>query len=209
MSSFANNQPSPAKPDSVAIGELAIAASAAGYPMTVMYRYFGADVLGALWHRHLQDVGPNRGLHVRCERHLRQIETLVEQLDLILVSRPRLYMPVVWTVLLRAQGTLARPAIFCQFADRDPDDDPGATVVIHGRHGEPEKISHYLAKHRSSALRPLASRIIESVSFDPIMLDMVHASLPRQRDRNIVRSLLAGECILRSAASCEPARWWA
>ena len=188
-------------PDSIALGELAIAACAAGCPMTIVYRYFAADVLSALWRFHLRHVGPQKVHHVGREHDVRQLETGAENFQLVLVSRPRLYSAVAWAVLLRVGFPGARPAIFCQFPDCDPDEDPAVTLVLHGRGEESEKVSDYLRAHDCSDGEQRSFQFSGPMVVDPVVERAIENSLQRRRDRQVVRNLIAGECVLRSSSS--------
>ena len=187
------------KPDSIAIGELAIAASAAGFPMTLTYRYFDAHLLRELWCYHLEQVGRERVLHVRRERDIRQLKELGQRLRLILVSHAQLYSDTAWTALLQAKASGCYQAIFCQFSDRrDPDDDPGTTLVLHGRHGEPSNVAAHLAASRALPIEPIPTHFVGSIAFDAALATVIDETLPRPRDRQVVRSLLAGQYVLQS-----------
>lgn len=195
MSRTNENNSEPRMPDSIALGELAIAASRVGFPMTIFYRYFPADVLGALWQFHLRGVGPKRVQHVGRERDVRQLEAREEHLKLVLVSRPRLYQTVAWAAVLRT-STTARPAIFCKFPDCAPDEDPAVTLVLHGRQDESDKVANYLGAH--GLLDHEQLQFSDRVVFDQVVDRAVESTLQRRRDRQAVRGLLAGEFVLRS-----------
>ncbi len=186
------------KPDSVAIGELAIAAGAAGFPITVAYRYFGAHLLTELWRYHFEQVESKFALHIRRDRDLRRVKEGGKDLQAIFVSRSQLYLPVAWTVLLHPKTASPRPAIFCQFADhRDPEEDPAATLVLHGRHGEPSRVATYLAASKPTSLKDLSKELKGSIALDATLAAAIDESLSRPRDRQAVRSLLIGQCVMQ------------
>lgn len=198
MSSTDAGSIQPDMPDSIALGELAIAASAIGSPITIFYRYFSADVLSAVWRFYLRLVGPQRVHHVGRESDVRQLRMGTEGFRLVLVSRPRLYSAVAWAVLLETNSPSAKPAIFCPFPDGDPDEDPAISLVLHGRREESDRVFDYLRARDQLDHKEQPFQYSERVALDDAIKNAVEQSLQRRRDRQVVYNLIAGEDALRS-----------
>lgn len=200
MSLTNSNDSNSQMPDSIALGELAIAASRIGFPMTIFYRYFPADVSGGLWQFYLRHLGPESVHCVGRERDVKQLETGKKDVQLVLIVQPRLYRAVAWALILRASRTEARPAIFCKFPGCDPDEDPAVTLVLHGRQGESEKVADYLAARSLLDREEQPKQFSGPVVFDQVVERALDQSLQHRRDRKAVRSLIAGEIALNATS---------
>lgn len=199
----------PSSPPSVLLGELAIAAGVAGFPVTLCYQEFPAPELSQVWKHHIRCVEPDEVYHIHTQRNLDKLPGRLAEVRIVLVHTPRLHIPTAWSIQLAdpvdAEGGSC-PAMLSRFAPDDLDEEPGATVVLHGTTREVAAITRWLAAGgNADHVRRLPPGPF-SVEFPPWLSSVLLAdSRPngrgrrRLRDLQVLRGLLAGACVLRSA----------
>lgn len=187
------------KPDSIRIGEVAIAASAAGYPMTVKFKEFPAVHLVAVWRYHAERLGPHRSIHVSSAKDLRRMERSLDQLRLILVSQAPLYLKIVWSIALASTAS-PPPTIFSTWVDCDRAEDPSTSIVMHPRDGEDEKIAEFLNTQPAVDAPQAPSLSVGPVSLDPALVAALDRAISQPSARRAARSLLVGLYALERGA---------
>lgn len=151
MTRLSTSLPVPTKPTTVRLGELAIAAGMAGFPVTLCYRDFPAPVLAKVWTRHLRSVGSDAVHHIRTQRDLNRLPGRMVETRVVFVHTPRLHVPAAWSIQLAdSEGVQRspRPAMFSRFLPADVDEDPGATLVIRGTVPENNGLFRWLVSRR-------------------------------------------------------------
>jgi hypothetical protein len=141
-------QPIPTAPGSVHLGELAIAASTAGFPLTLCYRAFPAPELSQVWKHYIRCVGPDEVHHVHTQRDLNKLPERLPDLRIVLVHVARLHIPTAWSIQLMEPADAERspcPAMLSRFVPDDRDEEPGATLLLHGTTQEMAAIGRWLA----------------------------------------------------------------
>lgn len=188
------------RPASIQLGELAIIASAAGSAVAIYYRDFPAPVLSDMWRYHASALERASVAEIIRPWDLRRLAD--ENLKLVLVPEPALRTAVAWKLNLHrrpddSQGACG-PALFACCSTRSPEEDPGATLVLHGHPGEYAAVVEFLrspaALNRTTA-QPCAPG---DVDFRPEVEAAIN-KLQRYRDREVVRHLLVGAAVCRGA----------
>ena len=199
----------PSPPSSILLGELAIAAGMAGFPVTLCYQEFPVPELSQVWKHCIRSVGPDEVHHIHTQRNLDKLPGRLAEVRIVLVHTPRLHIPTAWLIQLMDAGDAEGgpcPAMLSRFVPDDLDEEPGATVVLRGTAQETAAIGRWLATQGNADHgRRLPPGPI-SVDF-PTWLSSVLSPNPRSngrgrrrlRDLQILRGLLAGACVLRSA----------
>jgi hypothetical protein len=199
----------PSSPPSVLLGELAIAAGVAGFPVTLCYQEFPAPELSQVWKHHIRCVEPDEVYHIHTQRNLDKLPGRLAEVRIVLVHTPRLHIPTAWSIQLMspvdAEGGPCA-AMLSRFVPDDLDEEPGATVVLRGSVQEIAAIGRWLATGGNADRDRLLLPGPMSVEL-PAWLSSVLSpdSRPngrgrrRLRDLQVLRGLLAGACVLRSA----------
>jgi hypothetical protein len=188
----------PNRPASIRLGELAIAASTAGVALTLVYRYFPMDVLSELWRYHAQRVGMEFVAQVHRAWDLKRLCTGSTAPRLILVTDASQRATVAWRVNLdrKQDGRLQPcPAIFSCHAGRDPDDEPGAALVIYGHPAEVRDVMVFLQETQALPKARDQLSTLAGLTFLPAVQCLLERGPQRYRDRAVVRSLLVGASV--------------
>jgi hypothetical protein len=105
-----------------------------------------------------------------------------------------------------------RPALLSRFVPENLDDDPGSTLIVRGIDQEIAAVTHWLSTGAGSAgyrLIPRASTVVEMPRWLSPVLSLGGPSngpgRPGLREVQILRGLVAGACVLRSASEDEAA----
>jgi len=208
-------QPVPTAPGSVHLGELAIAAGMAGFPVTLCYQDFPAPELSQVWKHYIRSVGPNEVHHIHTQRNLDKLPDRLAEVRIVLVHAPRLHIPTAWSIqLMEPTGVEGGPcpALLSRFVPDDLDEEPGATIVLRGSVQESAAIGRWLATGADADHGRRLAPGPMSVEF-PGWLSSVLSPDPRSngrrrrrlRDLQVLRGLLAGACVLRSASDGDEA----
>lgn len=197
MSSHPSTPTIAVKPTSVRLGELALAASSAGFVLALNYRYFPPAVLSDLWRYHMAVVGADQVVQVHRTWDLKKLVDRKCQPRLVLVTDAALRGTVAWRLNLEAareaDAGMCRPALFCCYGSRDPEEDPGPSLVLSGH---PEEVREIVAFLQAAPGNAGLTRkgCAKNVRFDPALERLLQTHLQRHRDREVLRALLAGAC---------------
>ena len=213
MTCVATSQELLPEPQSVKIGNLALAAGIAGHSVAICYDGFPAPILCELWKHHTNCVGTERVFQVSSQADIRKLSGQVGSLRLVLVHSPRSYNPAAWAIQMATPGvpTVSRPTLFSRSAPairktilapplscgpmpRNATPSGGGwrlegPLILIGRRSPPQRLSKQLPSYL-----PVVS------SNDPLT---THC-LPRFRDHQILNGLLAGACLLRAVRQNNP-----
>ncbi len=199
----------PSPPPSILLGELAIAAGMAGFPVTLCHQEFSAPELSEVWKHHIRSVGETEVYHIHTQRNLNKLPPLLAEVRLVFVHAPRLHIPTAWSIQLAdtvdGEGG-SRPAMLSRFVPDDLNEEPGATVVLRGTAQETAAIGRWVATRGNAdhdLLLPPSPMSVEFPAWlSSVLSPDVRATDHRRRrfrDLQILRGLLAGACVLRSA----------
>ena len=215
MTRLPTPQPVPKAPSTVRLGELAIAAGMAGFPVTVCYQEFPAPELSQVWKYYIRSVRASEVHHIHTQRDLNKLPERLAEVRIVLIHVPRLHIPTAWSIQLMeptdAEGGPC-PAMLSRFVPDDLDEEPGATLVLRGTAQETATIGRWLATRGNADHGRLLPPGPMSVEF-PAWLSSVLSPNPRPigrgrrqfRELQILRGLVAGACVLRSAGDGEGA----
>ena len=111
-----------ARPVSVVLPELAVAAGLAGHRVTVCFDGFAAPVFCELLKRFVEHVDTACVHHVATQADVRKLAKLEAPLHLIIVHQPRLLNTTTQAIekATPANDAISRPAVFCRFAPQAP-----------------------------------------------------------------------------------------
>ncbi len=141
-------QSGPVTPATVRLGELAIAAGVAGFPVTVCYQGFPAPELAEVWKHHIGSVEAEGVYHIHTQRNVDKLPPLLAELRVVLVHAPRLHIPAAWSIQLASPAEdegWRLPAMLSRFVPDDIEEESGATIVMHGTAQETAAIGQWLA----------------------------------------------------------------
>jgi hypothetical protein len=191
------------RPDTLRLGELAIAAGAAGHALSLRFRHYPAPLLAGLWRLYLEQLGDRKVLKVGRPSDLQRLDEKMGQHLLVLVHDPRLYNKAAWAVMLASTrgGYAERPAIFSPIVDEDATEEPGATLVLQGHPDEVENLANYLHTPGDTELYKLREPPETPSALHPTLEAMIMPHLSRYRDQLVVRGLLAGAALLQQPRS--------
>ena len=208
-------QPVTRIPSIVRLGELAMAAGIAGFPVTLCYQDFPAPVLSQIWRYYIRVVGSETVHHVRTQSDLNKLSERISEVRLVLVHTPRLHIPTAWSIQLAESADAEGgplPTMLSRFMPSDLDQDPGATLVVRATKQQATAVAQWLATqgsgHRGAIHLPSQMSAEFPVWLSPVLsLDSrSNGQEPRRfRDLQILRGLLAGACILRLSSAGETA----
>ena len=191
------------RPDSVALGELAIAAGLVGESITIASD-FPANTLCQVWKYHMHVLGADNVIHVRAKKDIKGLEQGVTGIRAVFVYSPRWYQDVAWSIQLSGSDSMSpRPAVFCGFQHEDHDADPGLTLALASDEREIAAVRTWVSDE--SERRVMEVQAPTSVSYDP---RVAVALYPSTSDRHgigygelrIAGALVEGAALLRSAA---------
>ena len=196
------------KPISVALGELAIAAGAAGHSVTLCYQGLPAPVLCNLYKYCITYAGPAEVRHVRTPKDIRDLTEVMVSVRLAIIYNARILSAASWAIQVAPgiEGAeIARPALFCNGDCLDLTDDPGATLVLRGDDAEAAAIPRWLTLMQPQAPPWHAVSSALTVQTEPALAPVLSsyeidgAILTRFRDREVLRCLIVGAAVLRTA----------
>jgi len=197
----------PPAPASVILSELALAAGAAGHGVTVCFDGYAAPLLCDVWKRFIARLGSSRVFHVSTQADVRKLGE-VANLRLIIVHQARLLSPTAWAIQMAtpAESPFSRPAVFCRFAPQDPEDDPGATLVLRANTHEAALLRQWITTGTLSRIGLAEPDLSEPVVTASELMPLFSHSRPihgdgmiRFREQKILRGLLVGATVLRAA----------
>jgi hypothetical protein len=191
------------RPDSVALGELAIAAGLVGESITIASD-FPANTLCQIWKYHTQALGADNVIHVRANKDIKGLEHGVAGIRAVVVYSPRWYQDVAWSIQMNGSDSMSpRPAVFCGFQHEDPDADPGLTLALASDEREIAAVRMWGADENERLVTEVQAP--SSVSYDPRVAAALHPSTSDRRgigygELRIAGALVEGAALLRSAA---------
>jgi len=199
------------KPASVVMGEMAIAAGYGGVGMTMCFADYPAPLLCELWKYFARSVDPSEVYHVRGQAEIRKIPDRVAGLRLVFVHSPSHHNATGWAVemAMPVDGTpCPRPAILSRGTTGDVDEDPGVTLLLRCDTDERDAIARWLFAGNTlpASFASHAPSVALAVATDPLLSDVYSSRNSeaecwpkRFRDRQVLRGLLTGACLIRSA----------
>jgi hypothetical protein len=203
----------PQFPPSIRLGELAIAAGMAGFPVTLCYQDFFAPLLSQVWSHYIRSVGSDAVHHVHTQRDLNKLPERMSDVRVVFVHTPRLHLPTAWSIQLSGSAgdeTVSRPAVLSRFVPDDLEDDPGATLIVRATTQENEAVARWFATRQNfgDETRVASSPITIEVPawLSPVLSRSSNANSYRRhwfRNNQILRSLVAGACVLRSCGASD------
>ncbi len=201
------NQPAglASRPSSVALGELAIAAGLVGQPLALNFRDFPAMISCELWRYFTEGVGLGQVLRVCTRKDLKDLNEMLAVLRIVIVQTDSLCREVSWAIQL-ADASQPRPAVLLSSAAYAAEDDPGAVLSVVCTERETASVIDWLAGGTSVDACGCELNTPTSVQYDP-RIEALFARMSGQptdrlaklRQLRILRSLLAGACVLRSS----------
>lgn len=206
--------PAAARPDSVRLAEMALAAGFFGERLTLRFRDYPPHTLARLWEFISRCVAAKTVVAVNGAGDLAKVRRAPRSSRLILVRNPRLDVEVAWALKTATMKCKPDkdwwPTVFTS-AQVDSDLDPGATLVLHPHPAEIKHLDAFLAvdrgsnsdSHEAARPKPELVRAVRAV-FD----QHVAPALPRSRDREVVRGLWAGALLL-TPNDARPSAWLA
>jgi hypothetical protein len=198
------------RPASIVLGELAIAAGIAGRSITLCFEDYPASIVCAICKYLVHGVGGESVSQIRGQGDVNKLEKRGSDVRLVLVQSSRVYTATAWAVQMYVPTEIevaARPAIICGFAPNDADDDPSPSLALHANADELALITRWISEHDPARCNSIDIRWPSHIQYDPV-LDESHWQvsgranpLPHQllRRGQVVRSLVTGTCVLRSA----------
>lgn len=191
------------KPDSVAFGELAIAAGLAGKPVAVCFSESAATVDCELWKFFSQFADPSRVLHVHNQTDVRKLRKAVGHWRLVVVHVPRLHNIVSWTVQMHGSATSARPTVFSRFVPDSADDVPLPLLVLRNTPDESSSIIRWLLAGCPQRAALPDGQPTNGMTIDPVLIPVtIPSHLPNGRgpsklnDCQLLAALLTGACLV-------------
>lgn len=196
------------KPDSVAFGELAIAAGLSGRPVALCFSESAAAIDCELLTCFAQLTGPSQVLHVHSQADVTKLRKSVGSWRLVVVHSLRLFNTVAWTVQTHGSETSARPTIFSRIVPTSADDVPTPLLVLRNTPYELASIIRWLmAGSPQQAVLPSGSPA-NGINFDPTLDPVTMPNhLPngrgpaRLRDCQLLAALMHGACLTGNAAN--------
>jgi hypothetical protein len=197
----------PPKPTSVALSELTIAAGLAGRSLTLSFQSFPALVLCQLWKYSIRYAGPNTVRNVYTQADVRKLAKEIDQVRLVLVHTAGLCNLVSWTIQTSAlvlEAGAEKPALFHCVGPRNAEDDPGATLVLHGDGAEHAAVTQWLLMagndHPDWEAIPPAWNIQVEPAIDSRLMDLrlPTAGTGSIRNCQVLDALLAGATLVRA-----------
>lgn len=191
------------RPDSIALGELAIAAGLVGESVTVASD-FPANTLCQIWRYYTQALGVGNVIHVRAKKDLKNFVSRLTNIRAVFVYSPRLYQDVAWSIQMAGSGTMTpRPALFCAFNHDDPDADPGLTLPLTNDEREVAAV-HTWASDEGDRL-VVEVQAPSSIDYHARLAVALHPSAFERgrigfRELRIAGALVEGAALLRSVA---------
>lgn len=132
------------KPDTIALGELAIAAGSAGRPTAVCFTESSAALDAELWHYFTQFAGSDRVWHVFSQADIRGLRKAFSYQRLVVVHAPRLFERVAWVVRTQHSTISARPALFSRSVPDSADAIPLPFLVLRNSADESSALSRWI-----------------------------------------------------------------
>ena len=112
------------------IGRAAVAASAAGHGIVLLYRDFPAPLMTAIWARHFAEAESAKTAIVCDQRSCRSATESLDDKWLVLVQEPTLLRPLAHAVQEKLLAGASCPTIFCRYSQTDCEDLPIPTLVF-------------------------------------------------------------------------------
>ena len=211
MTRLSTTAPTPIrKPESILLGELAIAAGLAGRPVAVCFSESIATTTCEIWKYFTQFTGPEHVLHVHGQTDVRRLTKDVGHWRLVVVHTPRLFNTVAWTVQMHGSETSARPTIFSRSIPSAVNDVPIPMLVLRNTPDESSAIVRWLTAGCPGRTVLPDERPQNGITFDPALTPLTAPShLPnargpsKLRDTQLLAALLAGAC-LTGNTQCSP-----
>ena len=212
-----SNNPNNELPNTVRLGQIAIAAGLAGRSLTSIYHDFPTTLLVELWRYYAQEVGEGEFVCIQSRRDLRKLsyagtarvdDSSQKTPRIVAVYDGKLLGKMGWTVAMDQlnvdEGVRVRPALFSVAATHDMGDTPGAILDLYASPTEESAIVswHKHQKENDVKVETLGDAAIPVKFPKPIdeicwpILSKVGVGLTRLRDCHVLRGLLAGACIL-------------
>lgn len=192
-------------PATIQLGALAIAAGVAGHSVALYYQGFPGSLLGGVWRYHAATLRSKQVLEIHRGRELKQVRRAAEDLRLVLVTDPTLRCAIAWQLALDRREANAAiqscPALFSTHGNRDPEDEPGATLVLHGHPEELAAVTGFLQAQNGKSPDSFQPGVPQDVQFHPALQEPLSSGKLCYRDEAVVRGLLVGAARVRQTAA--------
>lgn len=185
-------------PPVVRIGRAAVAASAAGHGIVLLYRDFPAPLLTAIWARHFAEAESAKTAIVCDQRSCRSATESLDDKWLVLVQEPTLLRPLAHAVQEKLLAGASCPTIFCRYVQADCEDLPIPALVFRAVGKACTEAGVWL--NRSTSPSPLAfggrapvvdlAEVVESH-----VNRLLASSLASYDECEVVRALLKGTAL--------------
>lgn len=211
MSRLSASIPLPPKPDTVLLGELAIAAGTAGLSVSVRFQDMPTAIVCQLWRYYMNFAGPNEVRHVYNQSDIRKLPSACGSARLVLVHNAKLRAAASWAVemcSLADTDANSRPAIFSISNAINDEDDPGVALVLRADPVEMTAVARWFPLGQIPAV-PNWQAIADEVSPAPTLAPILSTrntdsrTIRRLREQELLRALVTGAAVLRSLDSPE------
>jgi hypothetical protein len=177
-----------------------------------VFRDYPACVVADLIDRLSAWVGPGRVARIHVERNLRAVERAPDGPEdliprLVVVTAPRLVDRTAW--ILASYPRPRTPAMLALHGVPGSLDLPGPTLVLHGASSQSRLVADWL-RHHTTGDTPLVADMMPMVAFDAVARlfsggDTQPSAKPLSPiHERVLKGLLAGEAVLRTAAAGGP-----
>jgi hypothetical protein len=194
-------------PASVLLGELTLAAGFSGRSVALCFGEYSAPVLCTLWNNLTRGFDAGSVLQINSRADLRKLEKNFEKTRLAIVHSQRIYLDTNWSINLRPRAEATQvPAIFTSFAPDDRDGNPAPTLTLSANVSELNAVSTWLLRNELPRINWGRTQEIaqenpnaSDIDSDSEILLGLGERISSLQDLHVVRGLMAGACLLRSA----------
>jgi len=196
-------------PDSISLGELALAAGIARRPVTVCFAESNGIVARELWSYFGQLLGAASVLRIHSRGDTNKLSKNFGYWRLLIVHAPQLLNEIAWKVSIHGRENATRPSIFVRGVPDNVEDLPMPVLALRSNSEETSAIVQWLlagCPSRAVLLNPP-----DEIAFDPGLLSVLTPiSLPNGLgpeslgDCKLLAALLAGTRLIRGIDSTVP-----
>ncbi|MBI2808659.1 MAG: hypothetical protein HYX68_27030 [Planctomycetes bacterium] len=201
-----------ALPDEILFCQWAIAAGLAGHSLQLRFQGFPAPILRRLFQVCTSWTSADRVHAVYGLADFRTLTQGIVKPRLILVFDARLAVKIAWRVALHQRDDSewhdSCPAVFVCQSPRLGDEDPAATLVLHGHPAKVGLLTDWLRHCSDANIGKLPRELLAPIDFDGRLENLLWPAGPetpkglrRYRECQILRGLLVGARILRERST--------
>ena len=196
------------RPDSVAMCELVVGAGLAGHGLTICFDRFPAVVLSEVYSYCIRGATAPAVLRVHSQRDVKNLEQRMEAVRLVLVDSERLLAETQWAIHMESAASVQGepvPAVLCSCTPSDPENLPGATLVVCHSENEFAAIREWRRQANAIDSTSVEVRIPQSIEFDQNVLSAIErferaSALTSEQQistERILVGLLVGASVIR------------